>query len=59
MSPACAGWPGWWARGFDGYGSADLGHDIGAGLMLTALLVPAGMGYAAAALPPETGLCRV
>ena len=45
------------SRGFDGYQSADLGHDIGAGLMLTALLVPAGMGYAtAAALPPETGL---
>jgi high affinity sulfate transporter 1 len=44
-------------RGLVGYGWADLRHDIGAGLTLTALLVPAGMGYAAAAaLPPETGL---
>lgn len=34
-----------------------LGHDIGAGLVLTALLVPAGMGYAqASGLPPITGL---
>jgi high affinity sulfate transporter 1 len=45
------------ARGFADYRRADLAHDIGAGLMLTALLIPAGMGYAtAAALPPETGL---
>jgi high affinity sulfate transporter 1 len=44
-------------RGLDAYEWVDLRHDIGAGLMLTALLVPAGMGYAtAAALPPETGL---
>lgn len=44
-------------RGFAGYRRADLAHDVGAGLMLTALLIPAGMGYAtAAALPPETGL---
>jgi high affinity sulfate transporter 1 len=45
------------ARGLDRYGRADLGRDAAAGLMLSALLVPAGMGYAtAAALPPETGL---
>jgi high affinity sulfate transporter 1 len=45
------------ARGFAGYRRGDLAHDVGAGLMLTALLIPAGMGYAtAAALPPETGL---
>lgn len=44
-------------RGFGGYGRADLARDVGAGLLLTALLVPAGMGYAtAAALPPEAGL---
>jgi len=51
--------PGRWlrGRGLVGYGWADLRYDLGAGLMLTALLVPAGMGYAtAAALPPETGL---
>ncbi|MBN2624579.1 MAG: SulP family inorganic anion transporter [Acidimicrobiales bacterium] len=40
-----------------GYGRRDLGYDVGAGLLLTALLVPAGMGYATASgLPPETGL---
>lgn len=34
-----------------------LRSDIGAGLALSALLVPAGMGYAqAAGLPPYTGL---
>lgn len=34
-----------------------LGRDVAAGLVLTALLVPAGMGYAeAAGLPPITGL---
>ena len=45
------------ARGLAGYGAADLRGDLGAGLTLTALLVPAGMGYATAAgLPPETGL---
>lgn len=39
------------------YGRGDLARDVGAGLVLTALLVPAGMGYAtAASLPPETGL---
>lgn len=41
----------------DGYGREDLGSDLSAGLVLTALLVPAGMGYATASgLPPETGL---
>jgi high affinity sulfate transporter 1 len=44
-------------RAPEGYARGDIWRDIGAGLMLTALLVPAGMGYAtAAALPPETGL---
>lgn len=44
-------------RAPDGYGWRDVRRDVGAGLMLTALLVPAGMGYATAAtLPPETGL---
>jgi MFS superfamily sulfate permease-like transporter len=39
------------------YDRSDLAHDVGAGLLLTALLIPAGMGYATAAgLPPETGL---
>jgi MFS superfamily sulfate permease-like transporter len=34
-----------------------LGHDIAAGRLLIALLVPAGMGYATpAALPPQAGL---
>jgi len=45
------------ARGLARYRAADLRRDVGAGLALTALLVPAGMGYATAArLPPETGL---
>ena len=35
----------------------DLRYDVVAGLLLTALLLPAGMAYAtASALPPETGL---
>jgi high affinity sulfate transporter 1 len=39
------------------YERSDLARDVGAGMVLTALLVPAGMGYAtAASLPPETGL---
>ena len=34
-----------------------LRHDLTAGVVLTALLIPAGMGYAqAAGLPPESGL---
>jgi high affinity sulfate transporter 1 len=45
------------ARRLGGYRRDDLLHDVAAGLLLTALLLPAGMGYAtAAALPPETGL---
>ena len=59
--------PGWaprralrrWLRRRAGgaYGRSDLVHDTGAGLLLTALLIPAGMGYATVAgLPPETGL---
>ena len=45
---------GTWVRGLPAGRSHD---DVGAGLMLTALLIPAGMGCAtAAALPPETGL---
>ncbi len=44
-------------RGLGFYGRRELGHDVGAGLMLTALLVPAGMGYATAAgLPAVAGL---
>jgi high affinity sulfate transporter 1 len=40
-----------------GYRRRDAGRDLGAGLLLSALLVPAGMGYATVAgLPPETGL---
>jgi high affinity sulfate transporter 1 len=40
-----------------GYRRAWLGRDIGAGLVLTTLLVPAGMGYAeASGLPAVTGL---
>jgi len=50
-----------WIPGFDtalGYESAWLWPDIRAGLVLTALLIPAGMGYAqAAGLPAYTGLC--
>lgn len=39
------------------YQAGWLVKDVTAGLVLTALLVPAGMGYAAAAgLPPQTGL---
>jgi high affinity sulfate transporter 1 len=39
------------------YQAADLRHDVVAGLALSALLVPAGMGYAeVAGLPPVTGL---
>ena len=39
------------------YRRAWLGRDVGAGLVLTALLVPAGMGYAeASGLPAITGL---
>lgn len=39
------------------YSSADLRHDLGAGVVLSALLIPAGMGYAeVAGLPPITGL---
>ena len=52
-------WAGrWWRRcGLASYRRFDLARDVGAGLMVTALLMPAGMGYAAAAaLPPETGL---
>lgn len=40
-----------------GYRSTDLRHDIVAGIALSALLVPAGMGYAeVAGLPAVTGL---
>jgi high affinity sulfate transporter 1 len=40
-----------------GYGRSAFGRDVSAGLVLTALLVPAGMGYAeAAGLPPVNGL---
>ena len=40
-----------------GYRRGWLGSDLVAGLVLTALLVPVGMGYAqAAGLPPITGL---
>jgi high affinity sulfate transporter 1 len=52
-------WAGrWWRRrGLASYRRSDLASDVGAGVMVTALLIPAGMGYAtAAALPPETGL---
>jgi high affinity sulfate transporter 1 len=39
------------------YERAWLRHDITAGVVLTALLIPAGIGYArVAGLPPETGL---
>ena len=39
------------------YTSADFRHDLGAGVVLSALLIPAGMGYAeVAGLPPITGL---
>ncbi|HET8620041.1 MAG TPA: SulP family inorganic anion transporter [Acidimicrobiales bacterium] len=52
-------WAGrWWRRrGLESYRRSDLARDVGAGVMVTALLIPAGMGYATvAALPPETGL---
>ena len=40
-----------------GYRRAWLWPDVRAGIVVTALLIPAGMGYAVAAgLPPETGL---
>jgi high affinity sulfate transporter 1 len=50
------GWlPGVWS--LRGYRAEWLPRDLTAGLVLTALLVPAGMGYAeAAGLPPVTGL---
>ncbi|MCO8129088.1 SulP family inorganic anion transporter [Acidimicrobiia bacterium EGI L10123] len=42
---------------FRRYEATDLRHDVVAGLALSALLVPAGMGYAeVAGLPPVTGL---
>ena len=42
---------------FRHYEAVDLRHDVVAGLALSALLVPAGMGYAeVAGLPPVTGL---
>ncbi len=45
------------ARQLRGYTRRDAGADLSAGLVLTALLVPAGMGYAqAAGLPPVHGL---
>lgn len=47
--------PGLWVARH--YRRAWLGRDVAAGLVLTALLVPAGMGYAeASGLPPVTGL---
>ena len=49
-----------WLPGLDvmaGYQRRWLRKDLMAGVILTALLIPAGMGYAeAAGLPPETGL---
>jgi len=53
---ARSGWrPGW--HRLRGYRRQDLARDVTAGLVLTALLVPAGMGYAdVARLPVETGL---
>jgi high affinity sulfate transporter 1 len=54
--------PGWtrWVPGVQlarSYQRSWLRHDIGAGIVLTALLVPAGMGYAeAAGLPAVNGL---
>lgn len=51
-----AAWlPGWWV--LRTYRPEWLPQDVTAGLVLTALLVPAGMGYAeASGLPPVTGL---
>lgn len=54
--------PGLWkwlpaARVARDYECSWLPHDLVAGLVLTALLIPAGMGYAeASGLPPITGL---
>ncbi len=43
-----------WVRGYE---ASYLRHDIVAGIVLTAILVPAGMGYAeASGLPPIVGL---
>ena len=59
MTGSARRWAGrWWrARAGESYGRRDLGHDVLAGVMVTALLVPAGMGYAAAAgLPAAAGL---
>ena len=43
-----------WVRS---YRRAALGRDVFAGIVLTAILIPAGMGYAeAAGLPPIIGL---
>lgn len=51
-----AAWlPGWWV--LRTYRPEWLPQDVTAGIVLTALLVPAGMGYAeASGLPPVTGL---
>lgn len=53
-------WLARWVPGYDvlaAYRLSWLRHDLLAGLSLTAVMVPAGMGYAAAAgLPPITGL---
>lgn len=55
-SRGIAAWlPGLWVLRH--YRRAWLGRDVAAGLVLTAMLVPAGMGYAeASGLPPITGL---
>ncbi len=54
-SGVAASLPGLWVLRH--YQRAWLGRDVAAGLVLTAILVPAGMGYAeAAGLPPITGL---
>jgi MFS superfamily sulfate permease-like transporter len=49
-----------WVPGIDaalGYRRAFLLPDLRAGVVLTALLIPVGIGYAeVAGLPPETGL---
>ncbi|MDN4484445.1 SulP family inorganic anion transporter [Demequina lignilytica] len=55
-----SGWVARWVPGVRvarGYHRAWLWPDLRAGLIVTALLIPAGMGYArVAGLPPETGL---
>ena len=59
MTSRNAGWTRWVpaVEQFRSYEKAWLGHDIAAGLVLTALLVPAGMAYAqASGLPAITGL---